>query len=134
MTRPAVPFSIAEAIIDPFYDFHTSTFDQWEVAPAPDRKLKVWQDWDIVLYEWESAPPEGPALHMTRHVNLDCSRYDRMVLSLNAPVGAEVVLSAETDAGPRSVRSAPNDGKHLLLRLDLDGATRINRLVKVKSW
>ncbi|MCP4645246.1 MAG: hypothetical protein GY851_32690, partial [bacterium] len=124
----AAPFNIAEAMTDPFLDYFTSTFEQWRVMEAPERRLRVWQDWDIVIFEWGTAPAEGPALRVERDVNLDCARYNRLVLNLSAPKDSDVVFTAETDAGPKSVRLEKANGKENLIRLDLDGAKRITQL------
>ncbi len=120
-----IPINEAEAILDPFWDPGQSELAQWTIAPGAAHGLKVSQNWCWVAFEWMRRPAGSPALIMTRQCGVDCSDYDRIVLSVMAPEGAVIRLTAETDHGSRRLTAPPAGPKKRELALNLDGATRL---------
>ncbi len=123
-----VPINEAEAILDPFWDPSLSELSQWTVEPGAAHGLNVYQNWCWVKFEWTRRPVSGPALRMSRDCGVSCGDYDRLVLSAMAPEGAVVRLQAETDRGQCRFEAPPASPKKRELVLDLDGATRLDKV------
>jgi hypothetical protein len=123
-----VPFNEAEAILDPFWDPSLSELNHWTVEPGPAHGLAVQQAWCWVNFTWTRRPASGPALRMSRRCDVPCADYDRLLLSVMAPEGSVVRLQAETDRGPRRLAAPPAGPKKRELALELDGATRLDRV------
>lgn len=123
-----VAINEAEAVMDPFWDPALSELNEWTIEPGAAHGLDIRQNWCNVAFEWARRPAQGPALHLERACEVDCSGYDHLVLSLMAPPDAVVRLLAETDGGPRRIEAPPAGPKKRELALALDGATRLNRL------
>ncbi len=122
------PFNSAEALLEAFYDEQTCRLAEWKVQPGGAEGLRLFQFWDGVHFVWEAAPAAGPALRMTRELDADCTGYDRVILSLMAPVGCRVVLEGRTEAGIRRSESPPFDGFKQEAALPLEGARRLQAL------
>ncbi|MBN2310382.1 MAG: hypothetical protein JXR94_15520, partial [Candidatus Hydrogenedentes bacterium] len=123
-----VPFNEAEAVIEWFWSPEVSQFERWRVEDGEAHGLRIWQNWGAVDYEWARRPDSGPALRMTRAFNVDCSRYDRVVIRLGASAGTIVRMIATTDAGERRSESAPVSKGCAEYALDLQGAQRLDTL------
>ncbi len=123
-----LPYNVAEAMVEPFYDYDLSGFLRWRVQKGPEYGLKVYQNWCTVNYEWASKPADGLVLHMGRDFNLDCTGYDVLIVSGVAPEGATFHVLADTDVGELSYAGPPSKEEKEEHRLDLAGATRIHRL------
>ena len=120
----AIPFNVAEAVFEPFWDPQLSRLSEWQVADDRRHGLEVRQFWCWVEFSWTRAPRSGPALGMQRSLDLDCSGYDRLLFSLVAPEGAEVAVAVETDTGRRQCRErAPALKREYAV--ELDGAVHI---------
>ena len=123
----AIPFNVAEAVFEPFWDPQLSRLSDWQVDDGSRHGLEVRQFWCWVEFSWTRAPRSGPALSMQRSLDLDCGGYDRLLFSLVAPQGAEVAIAVETDAGERHCRErAPSLKREYAV--DLDGAAHIRAL------
>ncbi len=120
-----IPINVAEAILDPFWSTEISTFPQWTVDSGKDHGLTIKQNWSAVDYEWESAPKQGPALRLHRKMDVDCSRYDRLMVKAAIPNQSRFHVHAETDKGPRNLASSEGAGKEFEYFLDLEGAARL---------
>ncbi|HPO17471.1 MAG TPA: heparinase II/III family protein [Candidatus Hydrogenedentes bacterium] len=120
-----IPLNVAEAILDPFWSTEISTFPQWTVDSGKDHGLIIKQNWSAVDYEWESAPKKGPALRLHRTFQVDCSRYDRLMVKAAIPAQARLHIIAETEKGKRELTSGEGAGKEYEYFLDLDTATRL---------
>jgi len=129
-----MPINAAEAIIEPFWDPTLSGLAEWQVVPASERGLKVWQNWCWAAYEWQRPPQTGPALEMSRSCDLDCSDYDYLLVSATLPRGARLTITARTDLGLRSAsENAGSEGMQEYL-LDLENASRLHTLtLKIDS-
>ena len=124
----AIPINVAEAIFEPFWDPALSGFANWQIEPGHAPGLGVRQDWCWVSFEWTGRPASGPALRMSCAVTLDLTGYDQLLLSIAAPVGAVVRLTATTDAGPRTLTAPSAPVLKRELALPLDGATRLDQI------
>ena len=88
------PINMAEAIFEPFWDPQLSGLAQWTVEPGEAHGLKVRQNWCWVTFEWARKPAAGPALRMWRKFDLDCSGYDHLLISVMAPEGSILRVTA----------------------------------------
>ncbi|MBS1369589.1 MAG: hypothetical protein HPZ91_06490 [Lentisphaeria bacterium] len=123
----AVRFNPAEAVFEPFWDGELSELDQWRLdAQASDAKVR--QEWDTVSLSWAAPSPEGRAFTLRREGELDVSGFDRLILCAAFSSDARVILTAETDRGPRRVESQPFGARKQELELPLDGASKVTSL------
>ena len=104
---PIISINMAEAMIDPFWDPQLSGLPHWQIAPGEAHGLQVAQNWCWVAFEWARRPPAGPALSMTRRYALELTGYDTLLVSVMAPPGTVLRMTAETDAGTRAYQSSP---------------------------
>ncbi len=58
----AIPFNVAEAVFEPFWDPQLSRLSEWQVADDRRHGLEVRQFWCWVEFSWTGAPRSGPAL------------------------------------------------------------------------
>ncbi|MFO7973218.1 MAG: heparinase II/III family protein, partial [Candidatus Hydrogenedentota bacterium] len=126
--RTPVPLNCAEAIIEPFWSEGVSGFPKWTVEDGSAYGLYVHQHWFTVDFEWASKPSEGPALRMWRDFNVDCSRYNRLILRMAGPKDSIMHIRVDTDEGVRETSSEPFAGDEIEIFLDLDGAAVIRRI------
>ena len=122
------PINMAEAIFEPFWDPELSGLSQWKIADGSAHGLTVYQYWCFVSFEWTRKPAQGPALRMTRQVDLDCIGYDRLNISVMAPLHSIFRLTASTNAADVLFTSAPATAMKVEYEIDLKGATRIDAL------
>ena len=122
----AIPFNVAEAVFEPFWDPQLSRLSEWQVDEGRRHGLEVGQFWCWVEFSWTRAPRSGPALRMQRALDLDCSGYDRLLFSLVAPERSEVTIALDTDAGERRCRERAPALKREY-GVELDGAEHIRR-------
>ncbi|HIJ65911.1 MAG TPA: hypothetical protein HPP77_08155 [Candidatus Hydrogenedentes bacterium] len=127
LPRP-MAINVAEAVIEPFWDPYLSGLPKWAIDPGDEHGLEVWQDWAAVRFEWASRPSDGPALRMRRAFQIDCSGYDKLLLSVQAPERSEVRILADTDKGTLSFVSSPAGYHKEELAVDLEGATLIQAI------
>lgn len=120
------PINDAEAILSPWWDSPLSDLAEWRVTPGVAHGLEVKQNWCWVSFSWTRSPATGPALEMQRTCDVPCHLYDRLVLSVMAPPGTVVRLSATTDVGRCQLVAPPAGDKKAELVLDLQGATQIH--------
>jgi len=125
---PIISINMAEAMIDPFWDPQLSGLPHWQIAPGEAHGLQVAQNWCWVAFEWARRPPAGPALSMTRRYALELTGYDTLLVSVMAPPGTVLRMTAETDAGTRAYQSSPAGTLKVEHALALDGATRLESL------
>lgn len=126
--RTPVPINCAEAIIEPFWTEGVSGFPKWTVQDGSAYGLDIYQHWFAVDFEWASKPAEGPALRMWRDFNVDCSRYNRLILRMAGPADSIMHIRVETDKGGREISSDPFAGDEIEIFLDLEGAGVIRRI------
>ena len=119
------PINMAEAIIEPFWDASLSGLGLWRIDAGDAHGLRVYQNWCWVGFEWARKPATGPALRMHRRFDTDVSGYDTLLVSIMAPAGAVLRLTAETDAGMRTCTSPPAGRLKQEHALPLDGAARL---------
>lgn len=119
------PINSAETIIDPLWDPSLSGLKEWKIAPGAGQGLRVWQNWCWVGFEWARRPASGVALALRRSFHVDCRAYDRVILSIMAPEGATVEITAETDRGSRVFRAPPADALKHEWAVELRGAQRL---------
>lgn len=122
------PINMAEAITDPFWDGQLSTLPQWRITPGEAHGLRVGQNWCWVNFDWARRPAAGPALRMSRAYDLDCSGYDKLLLSAMPPLQSVVRIIARTDRGERRFQSPPVGAAKQEFELDLQGASRLTEL------
>ncbi len=122
------PINLAEAIFEPFWDPQLSGLRHWIVEPGPGHGLKVAQNWCWVNFEWARKPATGPALRMWRRFDLDCSGYDHLLVSVMAPEGAILRVTAATDRGEVTFVAPPAPKLKKEHAIDLRGASRIDTI------
>jgi hypothetical protein len=120
-----VPINVAETIVEPFWDPGVSDLEHWTVDAGPQHGLKVEQYWCDVMFSWARKPVDGPAVKMSRKWDLDCSAYDRLIVSAMLPTGCTMQVCAVTDHGLRKAMFGPSPGKVQEYELPLEGASRI---------
>ena len=126
--RKPVPISMAEAVIEPFWDPQLSGFEKWVIEPGTDCGLQIKQNWAAVDFEWASKPRSGPALRMTRDFNVDCTGYNRLIVRLTLSGKTIFRIIADTDRGRRMLTSSNSSGGKVEYALDLQGAKRIDTI------
>ncbi|MFZ9681999.1 MAG: hypothetical protein ACO3DQ_02155 [Cephaloticoccus sp.] len=122
------PINSAEAVFEAFHDPQISELAKWSVTGDGVTGFKVWQNWVWVQWEWAQPAANGLVARFARDVDIDCSRYDRVIINAAIPEGGFYHLHAETDAGPRTRRGEPFGSIKREEWLPLDGAKRITRL------
>lgn len=122
------PINSAEAVFEAFHDPQLSELEKWNVTSEGVTGFKVWQNWVWVQWEWGQPAPDGRVVRFERSLDVDCSRYDRVIINAAIPEGGHYVISADTDAGPRTRRGEPYGSAKREEWLPLDGAKRITRL------
>ncbi len=130
-TRPllkAIAINAAEGILDPLWDPSLSGLAQWHVEPGEAHGLRVSQNWCFANFEWSRRPASGPALKMTRPFEADCTGYDRVIVSIMAPLHSVLKMTAITDAGVRTFTSAPAPALKKEHALELNGARVLHSL------
>jgi len=119
------PINMAEAIIDPFWDPQLSGFKEWQIESGSEHGLQVSQNWCWVSFEWTRKPASGPALYMSRDFNLDCTGYDRLMVSIMSPERSIFRMTAITDQGSLVFEAPPAPPLKKEYYLDLQGATHL---------
>lgn len=122
------PINMAEAIIDPLWDPQLSELERWHVEPGTAHGLRVYQNWCWAGFEWARKPVSGPALRMTRRYDVDCSGYDRLIISVMAPERSILRVRAATDVGTCAFEAPPAPPVKKEYVLDLGGAVRLIEL------
>lgn len=122
------PINIAEAVIEPFWDPQLSGLKKWRVESAEGCGARVRQNWCWSEFEWARKPVSGTVLRMTRECNINCSNYDTLLVSVMAPQGAVVRVSADTDKGKTEFTAPPALSLKKELEMPLKGAHCLNRL------
>lgn len=112
-------WNVGEAVIAPFWDPELKEADRWQVNNG------------VLDISWGKSDVEfaSPPLTISRDVELDCQNYDTMILSVLIPENSTLKMSAETDAGTKSVtHKTVALAKQAEYELDLDGAKQINNI------
>lgn len=86
---------------------------------------QVSQAWCWAEFEWPAGSHAGPVLRFHRSLELDCSGYDQLLISIKAPGTAGMRLTARTDVGDRILEASLERREHALA---LDGAVRITAI------
>jgi len=119
------PINMAEAVIEPFWDPRLSGLKEWKIENGAGHGLVVSQNWCWVGFEWSRKPRDGPALRMSRRFDLDCSSYDKLIVSVMPPERAVLRLTATTEKGTVSIETPPAPPLKKEHLLDLHGAGRL---------
>ncbi len=127
-TMKVTPINMAEAIFEPFWDPDLSGLPEWQIADGSGHGLQVSQYWCFVNVEWTRKPAHGPALHMQRQCDIDCTGYDHLVVSVMAPETSIFRLTAQTDRGVVSFTAPPAPTLKKEHAIDLQGSSRIATL------
>lgn len=122
------PINLAEAIIEPFWDPQLSGLKEWQIEPGTEHGLRVFQNWCWVGFEWARRPIKGPALCMLRRFEVDCTGYDRLLVSVMAPKDSIFRLVAMTNRGKITFEAPPAPALKKEYAVDLNGATRIHTI------
>lgn len=124
----AITINAAEGILDPLWDPGRSGLRHWRVEPGEAHGLRVSQNWCWAAFEWSRKPASGPVLRMTRQFEADCTGYDRVIVSIMAPLHSLFKMTAVTDAGVRTFTSAPAPALKKEHALELRGAQVLHSL------
>jgi hypothetical protein len=123
------PINSAEAVFAPFFDERLGELPQWTADAPGALGLKLTQSWAFVIINWERPAADGLVLRLHRRFDgLDCSAYDRVLITINLPEDSVISIAAETDAGPRARTGTPCGATRHEEWLALDGARRIDAL------
>lgn len=123
-----VPINEAEAVFELFWNPALSGLSKWQIDPGAAHGLTVTQNWCWAQFEWASRPAKGPALRMTRRFDLDCTGYDRLLVSVMAPERAILRITAKTNRGTVRFRSPPAPVKKKEYAVPLRGAWKIESI------
>jgi hypothetical protein len=125
----------AEAVICPFWDTEFDELSKWTVEPGLEHGLSVYQFWCWTTFEWARPTANGePVLTMCRDLDVDCTGYDALIISLMLPPDSSLEVEASTDAGVRSYVSSPAGMLKHEHTINLDGACRIDGiLMKIRE-
>ena len=118
----------AEAIFEPFFDPAISGFKEWKISDGKNHGLNVWQFWAYVSFEWTKNPVKGIALDMNRDYDVNCSKYDKLLVSAAIPICSKIEVIASTDKGIRKKEFKSPDIYKKEFALDLDGAKKITNV------
>ncbi len=124
----AIPINAAEGILDPLWDPSLSGLSHWRVEPGDAHGLRVSQNWCFAAFEWARKPAGVPALRMTRQFEADCTGYDRVIVSVMAPLDSIFKMTAVTNAGVRTFTSGPAPALKKEHALELNGASVLHSL------
>ena len=129
------PINSAEAVFAPFFDERLAELAQWTADAPGALGLKLTQSWAFVIINWERPAPDGLVLRLHRRFDaLDCSAYDRLLVTINLPEDSVISIAAETDLGPRQRTGRPCGATRHEEWLDLAGAKRLTALtVEVRN-
>lgn len=122
-----IPYNVAEAIVDPFWDPRISTLDLWRVNNTQNG-AEAKQNWCWVNYQWTKHATQGPAFSISRQVPIDCQAYNRLVVSIIAPPGAVVHVKAITNQGRLKQISPPFGNQKMEIELPLAEASRVHEV------
>lgn len=122
------PINTAEAVFEAFHDPQLSELKHWTVTADGAAGFRHWQNWLWVQWAWQQPAADGRVVRFHRRFDVDCAGYDRVIINAAIPEGGWYVLSAETDAGPRTRRGEPYGAAKREEWLPLDGAKRIHAL------
>jgi hypothetical protein len=130
-----VPINSAEAVFAPFFDERLGELATWNADAPGALGHKLTQSWAFVIINWEHPAPDGLVLRLRKtFLALDCSAYDRLLVTINLPEDSWINLSAETDAGPRQRAGTPCGATRHEEWLPLNGAKRLLALtVEVRN-
>ena len=120
-------FNCAEAVLEVFWDPEISDFNNWDVMSGEKHGLNIFQNWAAVDFSWIKKPESGIGLKMTRVVNADCSKYNLLIVGMNASNKSIVKIIAETDIG-NLVSETEASGKESEFKLELKNAKVIKKL------
>lgn len=130
-----VPVNVAEAVIDPLWNPKLSEADAWSVTGSA-KGIHARQNWCNWVVEWggaASAASAGAAgeaaVRLEREFGVPVGAWERLLVSLQLPVGARLRLTAATDAGPRTRTTDPAGERREEAALELEGAARLDRLI-----
>jgi hypothetical protein len=124
-----IPINSAEAVFAPFFDERLGELAQWTADAPGALGHKLTQSWAFVIINWERPAPDGLVLRLHRRFDaLDCSAYDRLLVTINLPEDSVISLTAETDLGPRQRTGKPCGATRHEEWLDLAGAKRLTAL------
>lgn len=123
-----IPINVAEAIIDPLWDPQLSELSQWTVTLGADHGLRIYQYWCWVSFEWARKPAHGPVVRMSRRFSLDCTRYDRLIISAMIPERAVFHIIVRTDRGEIEFIEPSASGQKREYAVDLQGAARLDAI------
>src|SRR5437868_803025 len=91
----------AEAVFEAFHDPQLSEMNEWIIDGSGVAGFRAWQNWVWVQWAWEKPAADGRVVRFHRSFELECARFDRIIVNAALPEGGHYRLRAETDAGPR---------------------------------
>lgn len=123
------PINVAEAVFEPFWDPNLSGLDEWTVTAPPESDATVEQTWCWAAVEWTDPPAEdAAALELSRAVEVDCSDYERLLVSAVLPEDCVLGVETTTDLGRRCHEATPSDGARREYAFPLDGARELREV------
>ena len=115
-----IPLNTAESVLCAFWDEGLSDLPLWQLE---GEEVSARQTWCNVELSWKNR------FRLTRKLDLDCSRFDQLILGPSLIAGTRVTLEAESDRGPlRAEFTVSGDRRNTELVLPLAGARRLSRL------
>jgi hypothetical protein len=123
---PTLPLNTAEVMVEVFFDPQVSCLRDWKVEPGPGCGFKLQQNWAAVDFHWASKPASGLVLRMWRDFDVDCTRFDKLVVGGTTARNSTLKVAAMTDKGERTKTFTETGAQEFIL--DLAGATRLTKI------
>ncbi len=98
--RLMLKINSGEVILDPFWDPKISTHSYWKVHKERAKGMTLKSNWCDVAYSYIAPGKDNVCFMMSRNYeNQLIEEFDFLICSIGAPVGAKVLIQADTDKG-----------------------------------
>ncbi|GMQ59394.1 hypothetical protein AN1V17_37910 [Vallitalea sediminicola] len=124
-----VQVNIAEAVIEAFWDPELRNFQEWKIEDTTAKGLEFGETWAAETFSWVQKPVSGPALKISKNYdNLDCTKYDKLILAINSPSKSKVKIIVNTDNNIIDITSDKFTDFSDEVQLDLNDSKKINKI------
>jgi hypothetical protein len=99
---PPLPLNTAEVVIEAFFDPQVSCLSEWKVESGPGCGFTIEQNWAAADFRWASKPVSGPVVRLWRDFDVDCTRFEKLVVGATTAKNSTLKVAATTDQGERT--------------------------------